>query len=133
MQKLYARGTMANKPIIPPRQRASAASASSTPIEPKPQARPDEKSEQSTAPAVEAPTPTESDLDARDSEELLEQASRFLDDASIRDAPREKKVAFLESKGVSVEDIETLLGAKTEEIASPELEEAGERAWSTVR
>jgi hypothetical protein len=65
---------------------------------------------------------------------LLEQASRFLKDANIRDAPREKKVVFLQAKGVSAEDIETLLGKEkeTQHGDSPELEAAGERAWSTV-
>jgi hypothetical protein len=123
---------MANKPSIPSWQRASADGDAPTPPEPASQSLPDEQSEQSTAPAVEAPTPTESDLDASNSEELLEQAARFLDDASIRDAPREKKVAFLESKGVSAEDIKTLLGATTQDNASSELEEAGERTWSMV-
>lgn len=124
---------MANKPTIPSWQRASADGVSSTPNEPESPARPDEQSKESTVPAVEAPTPTESDLDVSDSQDLLEQASRFLDDASIRGAPREKKVAFLESKGVSVEDIETLLGAATQENAASELKDAGERAWPTVR
>jgi hypothetical protein len=41
--------------------------------------------------------------------QLLEQARKFLDDDEIRSAPREKKVAFLESKGVQKEDIKTLL------------------------
>ncbi|PGH36767.1 hypothetical protein GX50_00427 [[Emmonsia] crescens] len=43
-------------------------------------------------------------------ETLIEQASRFLEDESIRDAPTDKKIAFLESKGLQNEDIQTLLG-----------------------
>lgn len=49
---------------------------------------------------------------------LLEQARKFLEDESIRDAPRERKVAFLETKGVSPEQIEQLLG--TEPASSPD-------------
>ncbi|OAX78873.1 hypothetical protein ACJ72_06814 [Emergomyces africanus] len=43
-------------------------------------------------------------------ETLVEQASRFLEDESIRDAPTDKKIAFLESKGLRNEDIQKLLG-----------------------
>jgi hypothetical protein len=66
------------------------------------------------------------------STDLLEQARRFLEDANIRDAPREKKAVFLQAKGVSPEDIETLLGKTIPENATPDLEAAGARAWSTV-
>lgn len=41
---------------------------------------------------------------------LLEQAQKFLEEESIRNAPRERKVAFLEQKGVQADDIEKLLG-----------------------
>jgi hypothetical protein len=63
---------------------------------------------------------------------LLEQASRFLQDPSIRDAPRGRKVTFLESKGVRSEEVEELLGKTIAEDAAPDITEAGERAWSTV-
>ncbi|EDU48260.1 Pex14-N domain containing protein [Pyrenophora tritici-repentis] len=109
---------MSNKPSIPAWQRASTDNAvSSSPLE-----QEDASAQQQP---VEAPTPTEDDVESEDggiqlsesseSGELLEQASRFLDDPAIRDAPREKKVAFLESKGVSAGDIETLLGEKEED------------------
>jgi Pex14 N-terminal domain len=42
--------------------------------------------------------------------ELLEQASRFLEDDGIRDAPTSRKVAFLESKGLANDEIQKLLG-----------------------
>ncbi|KAF2433096.1 hypothetical protein EJ08DRAFT_561675, partial [Tothia fuscella] len=42
-------------------------------------------------------------------EVLKEQAEKFLQDPSIKGASREKKAAFLESKGVKKEDIDTLL------------------------
>lgn len=126
-----------SKPGIPDWQRASADSPASSP-------EPEEPNAQQPA---QAPTPTEEDIPSADSEEapsantedtsvesenLLEQASRFLEDPTIRDAPRERKVAFLESKGVGPEDIESLLDGEIEETSPVELSEAGERAWSTV-
>ena len=43
-------------------------------------------------------------------ETLLEQARRFLQDESISEASTDKKIAFLESKGLSNDEIHTLLG-----------------------
>src|SRR5580700_7036626 len=40
---------------------------------------------------------------------LLELAKRWLKDESIRDSPRERKVAFLEEKGLQGDDIQKLL------------------------
>ncbi|KAL1792600.1 hypothetical protein ACET3X_009107 [Alternaria dauci] len=120
---------MSNKPAIPDWQRASADDAAASP-EPE-QARAQD--------AAEAPTPTEDDIQGEDGgeqppqgSELLEQASRFLEDATIRDAPREKKVAFLQSKGVRTEDIETLLGKEPQENTHTDLEDVGQRAWSAT-
>ena len=122
---------MSNKSNIPSWQRASADADSATPSGSEPQSA--EPQPQTTSPIAEAPTPTEDDLDTTESANLLDQAKRFLEDATIRDAPREKKVAFLESKGVGAEDIETLLGEDNAQIQdSPEIGEAGQRAWSTV-
>ncbi|KIX97270.1 uncharacterized protein Z520_06722 [Fonsecaea multimorphosa CBS 102226] len=56
---------------------------------------------------------------------LLEQAQRFLEDDSIRDAPRERKVAFLEKKGLQAEEIEKLLGPERPN-PPPTSEEASE-------
>ncbi|EAW14145.1 peroxisomal membrane protein PEX14 [Aspergillus clavatus NRRL 1] len=42
--------------------------------------------------------------------ELLEQAAKFLQDDSIRNAPIDRKVSFLESKGLQSEEIDQLLG-----------------------
>jgi hypothetical protein len=42
---------------------------------------------------------------------LRKQATEFLNDASIKDAPRERKVAFLESKGLEKEEIDLLLSS----------------------
>ncbi|KAG9185846.1 hypothetical protein G6011_07177 [Alternaria panax] len=120
---------MSNKPAIPEWQRASADNAAASP----------EPEEARTQDAVEAPTPTKEDIQGDERGEhpsqgsgLLEHASRFLEDATIRDAPREKKVAFLQSKGVSTGDIETLLGVEPQEKTHTELEEVGERVWSTT-
>jgi hypothetical protein len=123
---------MSDKPKIPSWQRVSAENPA-TPI-PEPEHEPEqsEEPEQSASAVAEAPTPTESDLEEPESINLLEQAKRFLDDPTIRDAPRQKKVAFLDSKGVSAEDIGTLLGEETYEEEYAELEDAGERAWSNV-
>lgn len=76
--------------------------------------------------------PTEEDLEEPQSTSLLEEASRFLEDPTIRDAPLEKKVAFLESKGVKADEIETLLGVAKQEHTIAELEEVAERAWPTA-
>lgn len=48
---------------------------------------------------------------------LREQAAKFLQDPSIQDADRERKIAFLVSKGVKRDDIEALLGKDPEEVA----------------
>lgn len=77
----------------------------SSPEKPSPQATPDDKSEESSSPP------------------LLDQAARFLEDESIRDAPTDKKVAFLESKGVKDEDIQKLLGSSQNTEASAKGEE----------
>ena len=60
------------------------------------------------------PTPTESSHpeDAPTSNTpLIEQAKRWLQEDSIREAPRESKVSFLEQKGLQGDDIQKLLGA----------------------
>jgi hypothetical protein len=123
---------MADKPKIPSWQRIAAEDPVTTLPEPEQRAEQSEQLQQTTAAIAQAPTPTESDLDEPESVSLLEQAKRFLDDSTIRDAPREKKVAFLESKGVSAEDIGTLLGEEISKEGYVDLEEAGERAWSSV-
>jgi hypothetical protein len=55
--------------------------------------------------------------------ELLEQASRFLEADEIREASRGRKVAFLESKGLTNEEIQKLLGdahsSTSDKVASP--------------
>jgi hypothetical protein len=132
---------MSNRPGIPAWQRASAETPPSQPPEHDGEAETgaEAEAEAETQEPVEAPIPTEEDMERGDGEQqasegmdLLEQASRFLEDETIRDAPRERKVAFLESKGVQSEDIEALLGAETQEDGYADLEEAGDRAWASV-
>ncbi|KAL1883619.1 hypothetical protein Plec18167_002626 [Paecilomyces lecythidis] len=51
---------------------------------------------------------------------LLEQASKFLEDESIRDAPTDRKISFLESKGLQQDEINKLLGISRNPEASSE-------------
>ncbi|KAJ5688746.1 hypothetical protein N7462_003138 [Penicillium macrosclerotiorum] len=63
------------------------------------------------SPSSPSASPNSDDLPASTlRHDLLEQASRFLEDESIRDAPTDRKVSFLESKGLNSDEIETLLG-----------------------
>jgi hypothetical protein len=45
-------------------------------------------------------------------------ARRFLDDDEVKSAPRDKKVAFLKAKGISDENIQSLLGSDDEDAAA---------------
>ena len=42
--------------------------------------------------------------------ELVESAKKFLEEDEVKDATTDKKIAFLESKGLKNEEIEQLLG-----------------------
>ncbi|WYZ37560.1 hypothetical protein EsH8_II_001066 [Colletotrichum jinshuiense] len=67
------------------------------------------------------PQPEQAAQDAKEdspaSEDNLEVARKFLHDDEIKDAPREAKVAFLLSKGLSAQEIEQLLGSSASEPA----------------
>ncbi|KAF3480517.1 peroxin 14/17 [Arthroderma uncinatum] len=66
---------------------------------------------QKEAPSDDTAMPEQSSSTELESKEtLIEQARRFLQDESISDAPTDKKIAFLESKGLSNDDIHTVLG-----------------------
>ena len=54
---------------------------------------------------------------------LLEQAAKFLKQDDIKDAPQEKKVAFLKSKGLTEEEIHKLLGLSSEVPGADEKED----------
>ncbi|KAF2829771.1 DUF726-domain-containing protein [Ophiobolus disseminans] len=120
---------MADEKKIPSWQRASTDSPVTSLIESKQQPEPGAHAERSALPTAPAPTPTKDDLSDADGPSLLTQAATFLEDPAIRDAPREKKVAFLESKGVEAGAIKTLLGATLQADGDSELAEAAERAW----
>ncbi|KAJ5899330.1 hypothetical protein N7495_004074 [Penicillium taxi] len=67
-----------------------------------------------------SPAPSSSD-DAPAStsrQEIIDQASRFLEDESIRDAPTDRKILFLESKGLNPDEIQQLLGVSRNPDAS---------------
>ncbi|KAJ4297736.1 hypothetical protein N0V90_005631 [Kalmusia sp. IMI 367209] len=129
---------MSNKPSIPSWQRVQANPSPAPEAQPsseqQPESSPAPRAEESTA--EEAPTsepePEPESGSGSHSAPLLDQARRFLEDATIRDAPREKKVEFLKSKGVAAEDIEKLLSTTTGDDASLDITDLGERAWSSV-
>lgn len=118
---------MSDKPGIPAWQRTTSPATPTGEHE----SAPEQQEEDSATPVAEEAMSAEDDGELP-SPSLLEQASRFLDDATIRDAPREKKVAFLQSKKVASEDIERLLGPAADGSASPVVEEAGDQASSLV-
>lgn len=64
-----------------------------------------------------SPSPS-SDAPASTRQDLLDQASRFLEDESIRDSPTDRKISFLESKGLNPDEIQQLLGVSRNEEAS---------------
>ncbi|KAE8376446.1 peroxisomal membrane anchor protein conserved region-domain-containing protein [Aspergillus bertholletiae] len=51
-----------------------------------------------------------SDADDASRSDLLQQATKFLEDESLRDAPLDRKISFLESKGLRQDEINSLLG-----------------------
>lgn len=105
------------KPAIPAWQRAQASpETSSEPASSDTEAsRPHTPSSDSTSESADEPqsesqpssqTAVEPQTDAK---VLLQQARKFLQDPSIRDAPDDRKRSFLRSKGVAADDIQLLL------------------------
>ncbi|KAL5003549.1 peroxisomal membrane anchor protein conserved region-domain-containing protein [Aspergillus recurvatus] len=64
------------------------------------------------------PNPEGKNADNGERSALLEQASSFLQDDSIRDASTDRKIAFLESKGLTAPEIDGLLGVSRNAEAS---------------
>ncbi|ESZ97127.1 hypothetical protein SBOR_2485 [Sclerotinia borealis F-4128] len=60
----------------------------------------------------------EEPLEAPNKTTVLEQARKFLDEDEVKDASTDKKVAFLESKGLDENDIQELLGVSRKDEAS---------------
>ncbi|KAL5365920.1 peroxisomal membrane anchor protein conserved region-domain-containing protein [Aspergillus floccosus] len=74
--------------------------------------------QQQSPSATSSTSPSSDDTSSRAT--LVEQASKFLTDDSIRDAPLDRKISFLESKGLRNDEIEGLLGvARNPEATSP--------------
>ncbi len=54
--------------------------------------------------------------------ELVESARKFLEEDEVKDATTDKKIAFLEKKGLENEEIEQLLGvSRNVEASNPEV------------
>ncbi|EER29110.1 Peroxisomal membrane anchor family protein [Coccidioides posadasii C735 delta SOWgp] len=71
----------------------------------------------------DTPPSSPNESPSADKETLLEQASQFLQDESIRNAPTDQKTAFLESKGLKQDDIKKLLGVSTHPEAAEDKKE----------
>lgn len=64
---------------------------------------------------------------------LLEQANKFLQDESIRNASKEQKVAFLESKGLQKNDVESLLASQGESSSAAASNETNTSETTTTK
>lgn len=80
-------------------------------------------STKSTKPEESAPAQSEESREA-----VIAQARKFLEEDEVRDASTDKKIAFLEGKGLQSEEIQELLGitrnseaSNTTEVRSPQL------------
>ena len=81
-----------------------------------------------SAPSKQPSTPN----DAAPSEAgLMERAKRWLQDTSIRDAPRERKAAFLAAKGMQDDDIQKLLSIPDNSEQESEMKIVHDTASST--
>jgi hypothetical protein len=49
----------------------------------------------------------------------IEQAKRFLQDEEVRKYPRDKKIEFLKSKGLSGSDIQEIIAEETDYVTAP--------------
>jgi hypothetical protein len=49
----------------------------------------------------------------------MEQAKKFLQDEEVRRYPRDKKIEFLKSKGLSESDIQQLTAEETDYVTAP--------------
>ena len=56
--------------------------------------------------------------DSSSKPELVENAKKFLEEDEVKDATTDKKISFLESKGLNSEEIEQLLGVSRNVEAS---------------
>ena len=72
----------------------------------------DETAKEEEKPATESPS----------RETIIEQAKKFLEEDEVRDASTDKKVVFLESKGLQNEEIQDLLNITMNPEASSEVD-----------
>ena len=63
----------------------------------------------------------------------LEQAEKLLEDDSMRDAPHERKVEFLQSKGLQADDIEKLLGPSPSSSSSDDDDSVANTSTSELK
>ncbi|KFY40440.1 hypothetical protein V494_03503 [Pseudogymnoascus sp. VKM F-4513 (FW-928)] len=72
-------------------------------------------------PAAEEKQASESTPEVKPRESVLEDARKFLEEDEVKDASTDKKVAFLEGKGLTSEEIHQLLGiTRNLEASNPE-------------
>jgi hypothetical protein len=100
-----------SKPAIPSWQKAQSDETDSQNTEPASTPSTSTSTSEVDAPAVETTAEeTAQPEHAPDDEDKLEVARRFLENDAVRDAPHEKKVEFLKSKGIDEAEIQALLG-----------------------
>lgn len=105
-----------DKPSVPSWQRAQPEENEPTAAASSPTAT---ETETETQAQAEVETQPETEVTASVPEEdSLEVARKFLDDDAVRDAPWDKKVAFLKTKGIDDVGIKTLLGDEPTPTAS---------------
>jgi hypothetical protein len=87
----------------------------------------DEENKKSAVPQWQLNTKNENENDSAEAtseppsrETIIEQARKFLEEEEVRDATTDKKIAFLESKGLHKEEIQTLLGVTRNDDATSE-------------
>lgn len=74
-----------------------------------------------TSPTTEPTVPTEQLPSTESREALLDHARQFLAQDEVRDASTERKIEFLEKKGLDGEEIKKLLGVERNSEASSEV------------
>jgi hypothetical protein len=111
------RRTMADKPAkIPAWQRATSLPGAEdvkadTKVETEPEANKADETESTHERERKEEAKSKDDIDG-----LRDTAENFLTDPTIKDAPRERKVAFLQSKGLKQEEIDLLLSSQDEVV-----------------
>ncbi|KAJ4002934.1 hypothetical protein NW752_007911 [Fusarium irregulare] len=100
-----------SNPAIPSWQKAQSDESDSRNTDPAPTPSTSTSTSEVDAPAVETTEEETTQTDnASDNGDKLEVARRFLENDAVRDAPHEKKVEFLKSKGIDETEINALLG-----------------------